>query len=533
MTRFVLFVSLLLCAGLCAAQEAPVEAAAPPAPAEAAPTEAPAPEQPPAPVEPVPATPVEAAPVEVPAPEQPPVPAEPAPAAPAEPAAAETPAALETAEAPVETPAPAEQPEYLGHPLGLAAPTGDAVRVPDALFVDAREPEAYAQNHIAGAVNLPAKSLSEERNGVVNLLRPVDQLAALLAQRGITTDRTIIIYGEGDSHENAIPPARVFWVLDYLSFPELHLLDGGLRKWAAEGLPVETGEGSAKPVPVENVKVKIRPEVISRQGEVLELLVSGKGLVVDVRPRPFYLGEQKKDFVARPGHIPKAYSRPASRILDETTLLFKSEEEIQAALVVDGGDTAARVVVYCNSGNEASLGYFGYRLAGYENVALYDGSMAEWSRNPGLALTTEDTEAPAVPAPPAAPAEPAPAEAPAAPETPGETAVAPAAPPAPEAPVPVATPPAAEAPAVETPAAGAPAAETPAVDAPAATPAPPEPPAAEKPAADAPAAAPAPAAPAPETDAPSAVPEPAPAPAAEAASEPAPEAAAPAAPAQP
>ncbi|HOC71867.1 MAG TPA: hydroxyacylglutathione hydrolase C-terminal domain-containing protein [Candidatus Hydrogenedentes bacterium] len=179
MTRFVLFVSLLLCAGLCAAQEAPVEAAAPPAPAEAAPTEAPAPEQPPAPVEPVPATPVEAAPVEVPAPEQPPVPAEPAPAAPAEPAAAETPAALETAEAPVETPAPAEQPEYLGHPLGLAAPTGDAVRVPDALFVDAREPEAYAQNHIAGAVNLPAKSLSEERNGVVNLLRPVDQLAAL------------------------------------------------------------------------------------------------------------------------------------------------------------------------------------------------------------------------------------------------------------------------------------------------------------------------------------------------------------------
>jgi thiosulfate/3-mercaptopyruvate sulfurtransferase len=330
--------------------------------------------------------------------------------------------------------------------------------MPSALFVDARDPEAYEKNRIAGAVNLPAKALSEERNGVVNLLRPVDQLADLLAQRGITADRTVIVYGEGDSHENAIPPARVFWVLEYLSFSDAHLLDGGLRKWTADGLPVETGPGTAKAVPVENVKVKIRPEVISRQGEVLELLVSGKGLVVDVRPRPFYLGEEKKDFVARAGHIPRAYSRPASRILDETTLLFKSEDEIRAALSIGDGDPAARVVVYCNSGNEASLGYFGHRLAGYENVALYDGSMAEWSRNPGLAMTTEDTEAPPAPEAPAAPAEAAPAETPAVPAEAAVPEAAPAA--APAAPEPVAPEEASGASAPETPPAPA---ETPPV----------------------------------------------------------------------
>ncbi|NLV40587.1 MAG: sulfurtransferase [Candidatus Hydrogenedentes bacterium] len=500
MTRFVLFVCFLLCAGVCAAQEAPAEAAAPPA---AEVTDAPAPVETPAPADPAPA--------EEPAPEQAPPPADPAPAAPPEPAPAETPAAPAAPETPAEAPAPApaEQPEYLGHPLALAAPTLDAVRVPDALFVDAREPEAYTKNHIAGAVNLPAKALSEERNGVVNLLRPVDQLADLLAQRGITADRTVIVYGEGDSHENAIPPARVFWVLEYLSFPEVHLLDGGLRKWMADALPVESGEGSAKPVPVENVKVKIRPEVISRQGEVLELLVSGKGLVVDVRPRPFYLGGEKKDFVPRAGHIPKAFSRPASRILDETTLLFKSKEEVKAALAVGDGDPAARVVVYCNSGNEAALGYFGHRLAGYENVALYDGSMAEWSRNPGLALTTEDTEAPPAPEPPAAPAEAVPAEPPAAPAAEAVPEAAPAEPPAapaaeavpeaapaeppaekaPSAPAPPAAPPV-----PETPAGAAPAPETPAPGAPAteAAPAPAEQtPAAAPPAPEAPAPAPA------------------------------------------
>ena len=492
MARFVLFFCFLLCAGMCAAQEAPAEAAAPPA---AEVTDTPAPAETPAPAAP--------APPEAPAPEQTPPPADPAPVEPPAPEPAETSAAPAAPEAPAEAPAPAEQPEYLGYPLALAAPTLDAVRVPDALFVDARDPEAYTKNHIAGAVNLPAKALSEERNGVVSLLRPVDQLADLLAQRGITADRTVIVYGEGDSHENAIPPARVFWVLEYLSFSEAHLLDGGLRKWVADALPVESGEGSAKPVPVENVKVKIRPEVISRQGEVLELLVSGKGLVVDVRPRPFYLGEEKKDFVARAGHIPKAYSRPASRILDETTLLFKSEDEVKAALAVGEGDTAARVVVYCNSGNEGSLGYFGHRLAGYENVALYDGSMAEWSRNPGLALTTEDTETPPAPEAPAAPAEAVPAAPPAAPASEAVPEAAPAQPPAeeaPPAPAPEAAPPAPEAPAP-----AAPAPETPAPEAPAAE-------AASAPAEQTPAAAP----PAPEA------PAPAPAPAAETPPEPAP-----------
>jgi rhodanese-related sulfurtransferase len=294
-------------------------------------------------------------------------------------------------------------------------------------------------------------------------------------------------------------------VLEYLSFPEVHLLDGGLRKWMADGLPVESGPGDAKAVPVENVKVKIRPEVISRQGEVLELLVSGKGLVVDVRPRPFYLGEEKKDFVARVGHIPKAYSRPAARILDETTLLFKSEDEVKAALAVGDGDPAARVVVYCNSGNEGSLGYFGHRLAGYENVALYDGSMAEWSRNPGLALTTEDTETPPAPEAPAAPAEAAPAEAPAAP---AETAVPEEVPPAPAA---VAAPPEAAAPAEAVPAPSTPGPVTAPESAP---PAEESVPPAEEHASEAPAEA-APAAAAPEAPAAAAAPETAPEPAPE------------------
>ncbi len=380
-----------------------------PKPAEA---EAPAPEPvavPETPVEPV-AAPVaepaaETANVEtVAAPE--PVTVEEPVEAPAEPA----PAAEAPAEAGMEAPTPEADPElYLGHPLGLVVNVQDAARVADAVLVDVREPEQYEQAHIAGAVNLPVKSLSEERGGVRNLLRPVDQLVTALAARGITPDSTVIVYTKISDAAELNNAARLFWVLEYLSFPRVHLLDGGLAKWQSEGLPVENGPGQAKAVPVEAVKVTIRPEIIAKRSDVLDLVGGGTGVLVDARPRGYFTGEDKADFVARPGRIPTAVSRPSADLLQGEMFEFKSEEEIREVVKVADGDTSRKTIVYCNSGNNASLGYFGYRLAGYENVSMYDGSMAEWSLNPALAVQTGDPDAAPVaqdPAPEPAPAPP-------------------------------------------------------------------------------------------------------------------------------
>lgn len=315
------------------------------------------------------------------------------------------PVPVEEAPAETETEAPAAEvaPEpdldlYLGHPLGLVVSVHDAARVADALLVDVREPEQYEQGHIAGAVNLPVKSLSEERGGVRNLLRPVDQLVTALAARGITPDSAVIVYTKITDAAEMNNAARLFWVLEYLSFPRVHLLDGGLDKWQAEGLSVETGPGKAKAVPVEAVKVTIRPEIIAKRSDVLDLVGGGTGLLVDARPGGYFTGADKADFVARPGRIPTAVSRPSADLLQGEMFEFKTEEEIRETVKVADGDMSRKVIVYCNSGNNGSLGYFGFRLAGYENVSLYDGSMAEWSLNPALAVETGDPDAEAAPA---------------------------------------------------------------------------------------------------------------------------------------
>jgi len=269
----------------------------------------------------------------------------------------------------------------------------------DVVPVDVRPAETYAAGHLPGAVSLPAAALSEERGGVQNLLKPVDQLAAILAERGMTTERRYVIYGGNTSATEVQAATRVFWVLEYLSFDKIYLLDGGYTRWTAEGRPVAQGPYTPSPIPVEAVKLVIRPEVIARRSEVIDMVGNGKGVLVDTRMPSFYAGTEKKDFVARAGHIPGAVNLPADPMLTGSDFRFRALEEIRAGFTTGSDDPLERIVVYCNSGNTASLGYFLFRLQGKENVAVYDGSMAEWARNPALNVVTE-------PVPEATPAQP-------------------------------------------------------------------------------------------------------------------------------
>ena len=434
---------MLVTMGLILAAFAVAQDAAPAAPAPASPpAEAAAPAPAPAPAAETPA----AAPVPVPAEK----PVEPAPAA-----APAPPAAPAPAPAP-EAPAAAAPAAEVSHPLGLLVSTDEAAKLQDGVIVDVRESELFVQGHIPGAVNLPIKLVSEERDGVTNMLKPIDQLLPLLAERGIIPAKSVVVYGQNEKAADLAEAARMFWVLEYLSYPRVHLLDGGLRKWVAESRPTEAGPGAPVPVPADQVKIRLRPDVIASADQVLDLLRYKTGVLVDARPAPFFQGAEKAPYVARAGHIPTAQNHPAADLVEGDALTFKSPEAIAELLKVGGDKPPKKIITYCNSGTSGALGYFGYRLLGNENVAMYDGSMAEWSLNPGLSVETSPAPAPA-PAPETAPA-PVPA-APAATPAPAPAAEKPAeAAPAAPAPAPAPEPAPAPAPAPAAPAPAAPAA---------------------------------------------------------------------------
>ena len=93
---------------------------------------------------------------------------------------------------------------------------------------------AYAQSHIPGAVgwNWQTQLQDHVRRDLVDKLA----LERLLGESGITPETTILLYGDNNNWF----AAYAFWQLKYHGHRDVRLIDGGRKKWLAEGLLTTT-----------------------------------------------------------------------------------------------------------------------------------------------------------------------------------------------------------------------------------------------------------------------------------------------------
>jgi thiosulfate/3-mercaptopyruvate sulfurtransferase len=92
--------------------------------------------------------------------------------------------------------------------------------------------------------------------------------------------------------------------------------------------------------------------------------------------------------VARPGHIPGSANVPASSLVDPATNTFRSADELRALFERAGLLGQHRVIAYCGGGIAACGDAFALTLLGAKDVAVYDGSLVEWSARPELPMET-------------------------------------------------------------------------------------------------------------------------------------------------
>jgi 3-mercaptopyruvate sulfurtransferase SseA len=94
----------------------------------------------------------------------------------------------------------------------------------------------------------------------------------------------------------------------------------------------------------------------------------------------------------RPGRIAGSVSVSARALTDPKTHAYLPPERIRAAfeaagVLRPGGDAAGRrAVTYCGAGIAASSDAFLLTLLGMDDVAVYDGSLEEWARDPACPM---------------------------------------------------------------------------------------------------------------------------------------------------
>jgi len=262
----------------------------------------------------------------------------------------------------------------------LAARLDDA----DLVVIDVRSAEAYAAGHAPGARSAPYSTFGWRTtvDGVPEQLPPVPQIERLVAGLGVDAGSHVVVIPAGESSQDFGTATRVYWTFKVLGHDRVSILDGGWKAWKAAAAPVST---AAPPARTGSFRARYRPQLRAELEEVAEALRKGTPLV-DGRPPAQFSGAAKSGAVQTPGALPGAVNLPDSLLYDPARARFASRAEVAALAGRLGVARRGPVIAYCNTGHFASIAWFALsEVLGNRRAALYDGSMAEWTRDPARA----------------------------------------------------------------------------------------------------------------------------------------------------
>lgn len=260
--------------------------------------------------------------------------------------------------------------EYLGDP---------ALRI---IEVD-EDTTAYSKGHIRGAIawnwfeDLHAKPRRDY----------IDQegMNRLLGRSGVSADTTVILYG-GNNNWFA---TYGYWLLRYLGFDQVKLLNGGRKRWELESRELVADQPDITPTDF-RIPSPIRPELRALREHVIAN--PDRAIFVDVRSPEEFRGEMMapahlpQESAMVPGHIPGAKNIPWSRAANEDGT-FKSAIELEDLYGTAGVAKGSPVIAYCRIGERSAHTWLVlHELLGYSQVANYDGSWTEYGSLVGVPI---------------------------------------------------------------------------------------------------------------------------------------------------
>jgi thiosulfate/3-mercaptopyruvate sulfurtransferase len=239
----------------------------------------------------------------------------------------------------------------------------------------------YTREHIEGSRFLWTGYLSNSTPEANSVPLPIPSMRKSLQKLGISNHSKIVLsFMSG----NIILTCRMYMILDYLGLgDQTYILNGGVEAWKAAGHQLTNKIPAFKKgkfVP------SVKNEVFVDTTWILKNQKNPDVVLIDARPAPFYDGKMG---TPRAGHIPGALNIPSTKLYDESTFKFLSDDKLTELFNKPTISKSKEIVSYCFVGNAASSVYFIARHLGYK-VSLYDGSMEEWANR--FDLPMEKTE---------------------------------------------------------------------------------------------------------------------------------------------
>ena len=252
----------------------------------------------------------------------------------------------------------------------------------------------FGAAHIPGSIYTDyAKGGWREKNaaGVNGMLPSVDKLEKLIGAHGIDNASHVVLVPLGRNAQDTGAATRLYWTFKVLGHDNISILDGGFHGWVKDVdkatnkpvNPLESGEEAAAP---KSFKASLRSEMIASRDDV-KAAMSEKQPLIDNRPSDFFLGVSKSPDAKTSGTIPGATNLPEAWLTENNGGKFRSKTQLAKLYQSAGVATSGKQINFCNTGHWASLGWFvSSEIMGNKDAKMYDGSMAEWTRDDAAPL---------------------------------------------------------------------------------------------------------------------------------------------------
>jgi thiosulfate/3-mercaptopyruvate sulfurtransferase len=254
---------------------------------------------------------------------------------------------------------------------------------PNVVVVEVDEDtSAYDKGHIRNAVKVDWKTDLQDpvRRDFVDRAG----FEALLSERGIGNDDTVVLYG-GNNNWFA---AYAYWYFRLYGHRDVKLLDGGRKKWELESRELVTDVPSRAKT---SYQASEQDSSIRAHRDEVVAAINVKNLV-DVRSPDEFSGKLlapahlPQESAQRPGHITSARNIPWSKAANEDGT-FKSDDELRDLYAGAGVDLSKDTIAYCRIGERSAHTWFAlHELLGQSSVKNYDGSWTEYGSLVGVPI---------------------------------------------------------------------------------------------------------------------------------------------------
>ena len=269
--------------------------------------------------------------------------------------------------------------EWLAAQLARPRSGGSRVRVLDGTWhmphLERDPRREFEEAHISGAAFFDVDAIADRTTPLPHMLPSAAQFARQVGELGISNRDLVVVYDV----RGVVSAARVWWTFRAMGHDRVAVLDGGLRKWTAEGRPVETGPPKVAPA---RFRAHLRRAIVRNLEQVRRNIGTRREQVLDARSRGRFAGTEPEPRAGlRGGHIPGSLNLPYDALYQPDGTMLPPEG-LRQAFAASGVNPARPVATTCGSGITASVLALGLHLIGHRKVAVYDGSWTEWAGHP-------------------------------------------------------------------------------------------------------------------------------------------------------